>query len=130
MFTSAILDLRLQDTWDPGRLTAEAFRWPTVDPEVPLRELARRVVPRSLAEAGSPVITPASVDPDTGSIRQRNRKYQGSVFQVGSELRAGDVLVPRIGIGPALFVSDRYRGALVSTRFSALRGVDITLGLW
>ncbi|MFG1824247.1 hypothetical protein ACGFIJ_17325 [Microbispora bryophytorum] len=130
MFTSAIFDLRLERNWEPGRLTAEAFRWPTSDPELPLRELATRLAPRSFADAGSPVVTPASVDSQSGGVRRRNKKYQGAVFQVGAELRSGDVLVPRLGVGPALLVSDHLRGALVAARFSALRPLEPELGLW
>ncbi|MCZ7424105.1 hypothetical protein O7607_30410 [Micromonospora sp. WMMA1949] len=130
MFTSAILDLRLERNWEPGRLTAEAFRWPGSDREFPLRELATRLAPRSFADAGSPVVTPASVDPASGGVRRRSKKYQGSVFQVGTELRPGDVLVPRVGLGPAVLVSEHLRGALVAARFSALRPLESELGLW
>ncbi|MEU1964372.1 hypothetical protein ABZ541_04880 [Micromonospora sediminicola] len=130
MFTSAILDLRLERNWEPARLTAEAFRWPGSDPELPLRDLATRLAPRSFADSGSPVVTPASVDPESGGIRRRSKKHQGSVFQVGTELRAGDVLVPRVGLGPALLVSEHLRGALIAARFTALRPLDSELGLW
>ncbi|MFV2114236.1 hypothetical protein ACFHW0_18110 [Micromonospora sp. LOL_025] len=130
MFTSVVLDLRLERSWEPGRLTAEAFRWPTSDRAVPLCDVATRLAPRSFAASGSPVVTPASLDAESGGIRRRSRKYQGSVFQVGAELRAGDVLVPRVGLGPAVLVSEHLRGALVSARFTALRPLDSELGLW
>lgn len=130
MFTAAMFDLRLERDWEPGRLTAEAFRWPTSDPTFPLRELASRLVPRSFADAGSPVVTPAGLDMRNGGVRRRTKKYQGPVFQVGTELRSGDVLVPRLGLGPALLVSAHLRGALVAERFSAFRPHDPELGLW
>ena len=130
MFTSAILDLRGAPNWDPTHLTGEAFRWPSPDPAVRVGDLATRLAPRSFAGAGSPVVTPANVDGTTGSIRRRSRQYQGSVYQVGSELRSGDVLVPRAGTGPALLVSERLRGALISSRFTALRPVDQQFGIW
>lgn len=126
----ALLDLRRELNWDPARLTAEAFRWPRSEHLVPLRELATRLAPRSFAEAGAPVITPQSVDGASGAVRRRSRKYQGSVFQVGAELRNGDVLMPRLRSGPPLLVSDRLTGALVSARYAALRPVERELGLW
>lgn len=132
MFTSAILDLRHQRSWEPGRLTAEAFRWPAADsdPEFPIREIATRLPARSFAEAGSPVVTPSDVDGQSGGVKRRSNRYQGAVYQVGAELRPGDVVVPRAGLGPALLVSDHLRGALLSARFSAIRPVEPDLGLW
>lgn len=130
MYTSAILDLRVERHWEPGRLTAEAFRWPSDDPVVPVRDVATRLVARSFAEAGSPVVTPGDIDVVSGGIRRRSKKYQGSVYQVGAELRPGDVLLPRTGLGPALLVAEQLRGALFSARFSAVRPVDTEFGLW
>ena len=119
----ALLDLRREPSWDPATLTAEAFRWPRLTFAVPLGEVATRLAPRSLADAGSPVITPQVLDPSSGAIRRRSRKYQGSVFQVGAELRPGDVLIPRSGSGPTLLVSERLAGALVSARFPVRQAV-------
>lgn len=130
MFASAILDLPLKSSWDPARLIAAAFRWPADAPEVPLRDIATRLFPRTFADAGSPVVTPQDLDTLTGGVRRRSREYQGAVFQVGGDLRIGDVLVPRAGSGPAILVSEHLRGALVSARFSAIRPVDPELGLW
>jgi hypothetical protein len=132
MFTSAILDLRLNPAWEPGRLTADAFSWPRAgtDPELPMRVIAARVPARSFAEAGSPVVTPGDIDGGSGGVRRRSKRYQGSVYQIGAELRPGDVAVPRTGLGPALLVSERLRGALLSARFSAIRPVEPDLGMW
>ena len=76
MFTSAILDLRLESRdgqpsaalgdREPGRLTAEAFRWPVSAPERAIRELGR-AWPRSVAEGGALVVILANVDATTGS---------------------------------------------------------------
>ncbi|TCI97397.1 hypothetical protein [Aeromicrobium sp. IC_218] len=130
MFISAILDLRGAPNWDPTHLTGNAFRWPSTNPAVRVGDLATRLAPRSFAAAGSPVVTPANVDGTTGSIKRRSKQYQGSVYQAGSELRSGDVLVPRAGTGPALLVSERLRGALISPHFAALRPVDKQFGIW
>lgn len=130
MFSSAVLDLRFEPSWEPGRLTAEAFRWPVEFHQVAIRDIAPRLAPRSFAEAGAPVIGPGDIDSVSGGVRRRGRKYQGSVYQVGAELRDGDVLLPRTGTSPALLVSDHLRGALVSSRFHALRAGEATLGLW
>jgi len=130
IIANAILDLRSEANWEPGRLTAEAFRWPVDFPQVFLRDIAVRRAPRSFADAGAPVVGPGDLDPVSGGIRRRGRKYQGSVYQVGAELRHGDVLLPRTGAGPALFVTERLRGALISSRFHALRPGDEALGLW
>lgn len=130
MYSSAILDLRFEANWEPARLTAEAFRWPIELRQVAVRDIATRLAPTSFAEAGAPVVGVGDVDPVSGGVRRRGRKYQGSVYQVGAELREGDVLLPRTGTGPALLVSDHLRGALVSSRFNALRAADETLSLW
>ena len=111
MYTSALIDLRQEAVWEPGRLTAQAFRWPIDAPLLPVRDLATRLSAHSVANAGAPVITSASIDPETGSIVRRSRTYQGAVFQVGSDLRVGDVLVPR-GVRPAVLCSTISVGLL------------------
>jgi hypothetical protein len=121
MYTSAVLDLRQESAWDPSQLAAQSFKWPIGPPEVTIGELVIRVAPGSVADVGAPVITPANVDDSTGSVRRRARNYQGAVFQVGTELRSGDILVARIGTRPALLVTARLLGSLVSERFTALR---------
>lgn len=130
MSSSAILDLRFEASWEPGRLTAEAFDWPVELRQVALHDIATLLAPRSFTEAGAPVVGPGDIDPVSGGVRRRGRKYQGSVYQVGAELKDGDVLLPQTGTSPALLLSDHLRGALVSSRFHALRPLNETLGLW
>jgi hypothetical protein len=130
MVTSAILDVRREQTWEPARLLAGVFHWPIEAPTVALRDLFARLAPTSFADVGTPVITPGSIDPVLGGVRRRSRKYQGTAYQVGAELRPGDVLVPRSPGGIVMLVSDRMAGALVSSSFYALRPVDETSGLW
>lgn len=128
--TSNLVDLRQHASWEPSRLLAEVFEWPIAVPIVALRDLVSRVAPTSFADVGTPVITPAGIDSVLGGVRRRSRKYQGAAYQVGSELRPGDVLVPRTPSGVALLVSELMAGALVSSSFYALRPGDQTSGLW
>lgn len=121
MYSSTVRDLRQESSWEPNQLTAQSFKWPTDFPVVTIGDLATRVAPGSVADVGAPVITPADVDDVTGSVRRRARAYQGAVFQVGTELRSGDILVPRVGTRPALLVTASLLGSLVSERFTALR---------
>lgn len=130
MCAQIIVDLRQRSMWDPGHLTAESFRWPKTLHVAAIEHLVTRVVPRSFADVGAPVITPASVDKNTGAIRRRARNYQGAVFQVGVELRSGDVLVARTGVSAALLVTDRLLGSLVSERFTALRPQETQYSKW
>ncbi|WP_133120779.1 hypothetical protein [Mycolicibacterium goodii] len=130
MYNSAVVDLRQESSWEPGQLTAHSFKWPTDLPEVRLGDLVIRVAPGSVADAGAPVITPSDVDKVTGSVRRRARTYQGAVFQVGTELRAGDILVPRFGTRPALLVHTILMGSLVSERFTALRPRELEHAGW
>lgn len=130
MYTSVILDLRYETNWEPARLTAESFRWPSPHNVVSIQSLAGRIYPNSIADAGAPVITPVNLNTATGGIRHRSRQYQGVVFQVGRELEQGDVVVPRTGLGPALRISKDLQGALVSSRFIALRPYDSELSAW
>lgn len=128
--TSNLVDLRQHASWEPSRLLAEVFEWPIAVPIVALRDLVSRVAPTSIADVGTPVITPAGIDSILGGVRRRSRKYQGAAYQVGSELRPGDVLVPRTPSGVALIVSELMAGALVSSTFYALRPGDQMSGLW
>jgi len=130
MYTSVVRDLRQEISWEPAWLTAQAFRWPSSWDQTPIRELASRIFPNSIADPGAPVITTANLDGITGGIRRRSRKYQGVVFQVGRELQTGDVVIPHTGLGPALRISDDLRGALVGSRFTALRPHDVELSAW
>ncbi|MFD5469891.1 hypothetical protein [Streptomyces sp. NPDC127105] len=125
------VDLRGEADWDPGRLVGSTFAWPTAAPVVPLRELVTTVRAGSVATAGSPVITPAGLVARTGAIRRRSTKYQGKAFTVGTRgLRRGDVLVPPSPSGPAVLVDDRLNGALLSSRFTALRPLDPVFSRW
>lgn len=127
---STLFDLRLHASWEPSRLLAGAFEWPIQAPTVALRELVSLVAPASFVDAGTPVITPAGVDSIRGGVRRRSRKYQGAVYQVGAELRPGDLLVPRSPSGPVLLVSDTIAGALVSSTYYALRPRQEVSALW
>ncbi|MFA1541683.1 hypothetical protein [Actinomadura monticuli] len=130
MVTSTLLDLRRQPNWDPARLTAEAFQWPTDAPQVRMRDLLSRIAPTGFVDAGTPTITLAGIDPNLGGVRRRSRKYQGAAYQVGADLRAGDLLVPRTPTGVVLLVSERMVGALISSTFYALRSDNETSALW
>ena len=130
MITTARVDLRGRSTWDTGLLTAETFDWPMAAPSVPLADLATLMGGGSVVGRGTRVITPASLDPRSGSVRRRSERYQGPALQVGRELRPGDVLVAANPDTPALLVTDRLRGAAVSTRFSALRPTAEVTSLW
>ncbi|MET9966039.1 hypothetical protein ABZZ80_09055 [Streptomyces sp. NPDC006356] len=132
MSTSLVVDLRRDGlAWDPVRLAASAFEWPTRAPLASLRELADSPRPGTVTRAGAPVITPADLAASTGAIRRRSTRYQGSAFVVGPHgLRPGDVLVPPSVAGPALLVDERLNGALFSSRFTALRPAASSVALW
>jgi hypothetical protein len=125
-----VVDLRRVGSWDPSGLLFQMFKWSTDAPTVALRDLVSRVAPASFADVGAPVITPAGVDPILGGVRRRSHKYQGAAYQVGSELRPGDLLVPRSPAGVALLISDRLVGALASAGFYAIRPGDQLSALW
>lgn len=125
------IDLRGEADWDPGHLVGSQFVWPTRAPVVPLQTLVSTVPAGSVANVGSPVITPASLVARTGAIRRRSTKYQGKAFTVGMRgLRHGDIMVPPSASGPAILVDDRLEGALLSSRFTALRPLDPALSRW
>lgn len=130
MIATAQVDLRGRPTWDTGVLISEDFHWPTDAPVVPLLELVIRVAPGSVVEAGAQVITPASLDPMSGGVRRRSQRYAGSVFQVGRDLQMHDLLVPASPDAPVLLITERLRGALVSSRFTALRPAGGATPLW
>lgn len=130
MIVTARVDLRGRPTWDTGILTTETFRWPTDAPRVALGELVTQVVSSSIVEAGVQVITPASLDAAIGGVRRRSLRYQGSVFQVMRDLQIDDVLVPPNAEAPVLLVTEALRGALVSSRFTALRPSGNVIPLW
>lgn len=125
------VDLRDRATWNMATLTAETFQWPTTAPRVALRQLISQIVaPKSVVQAGVQVVTPDSIDEETGGIRRRSWKYQGSVFQVKRDLEVGDLLVAPRPETPALLVTENLRGALVSSRFTALRTSGAATPLW
>lgn len=130
MIAVSRVDLRGRPTWDTGVLTAETFEWPMAAPSIPLSELVTLVRGGSVVARGTRVITPASLDPWSGGVRRRSERYQGPAFQVGRELQSGDVLVASSPDIPVLLVTDRLRGAAVSTRFSALRPNSEVTPLW
>lgn len=130
MIAIARVDLRGRSTWDTGLLTAETFDWPIAVPNVPLSDLATLVSGGTPVAPRTRVITPASLDPRSGGVRRRSERYQGPALQVGRELQSGDVLVAGNPDTPALLVTDRLRGAAVSTRFTALRPTAEITSLW
>ena len=130
MATSDIFDLRRHANWEPSRLLAGAFEWPIDSATVALRDLVSRVAPTSFADVGTPVITPAGIEPILGGVRRRSRRYQGAVYQVGAELRPGDLLVPHSPSGLAILVSDLMSGALFSSTFYALRPSEQNCAPW
>lgn len=130
MIAVARVDLRGATTWDTALLTARTFEWPISAPGVPLSELVTMVSGGSLVGKGTQVITPASLDPQSGGVRRRSERYQGLALQVGRELQTGDVLVPGSPDAPAVLVTNRLRGATVSTGFTALRPTAEVTSLW
>jgi hypothetical protein len=127
---TAQLDLRGRSTWDTGVLTAETFHWPTDAPVLRLSELMTPVAASSVVKTGAQVVTPASLDPETGAVRRRSQRYQGSVFQVGRDLQFNDLIIPTVAEVPVLLVTQHLRGALVSSRFSALRSTGDVTAIW
>lgn len=124
MNATAIVDLRKEAVWDPGRLVAMAFRWPLQWPSLQLDEIGNRIEPRLFVEHGSQVIVPEGLDLVNGGVRRRTTKYQGAGYLVGGDagnLQPGDVLVPRRADLPALMVHADLSGATVSGGFSAYR---------
>ncbi|WP_441958712.1 hypothetical protein [Mycolicibacterium houstonense] len=130
MTVTTLVDLRGRATWETGILTAETFRWPTDAPRVALADLVTAIVASSIVNAGAQVITPASLDGLTGGIRRRTQRYQGPVFQVTRDLLVDDLLVPPNAEAPVLRVTEHLTGALVSTRFIALRPTGNAKPLW
>lgn len=133
MISTTVVSLRERPNWDPAALTAEALEWPAHNyPTVPLRDLARSLLPDSWVEHDVPVITPGSLDPLGGGIRKRSRKYRGAAFQVGSAehgLLASDLLVPMNPELPLLLLRPEHLGSLVSSAFLVLRPRE-GLALW
>lgn len=133
MSGTATVDLRVERTWDLGRLLAEAFEWPVDWRTVPLGEIAAMIPRTASPTEGALVIAPGGLDARTGGIRRRTDKYLGNVYQVGvseRSLREGDLLVPPIASLPVLYVTPAMQGALVAGSFLALRAGADSLWLW
>lgn len=130
MTVTTLVDLRGRTSWETGILTAETFRWPTDAPRAALADLATAIVASSIVKAGVQVITPASLDGESGGIRRRTQRYQGPVFQVARDLQVDDLLVPLNAEAPVLRVAEHLTGALVSTHFIALRPTGNAKSLW
>lgn len=124
MTLTSLVDLRDERTWEPARLMAATFEWPSDLPRVAVGDVVSTVLPSGVAPEGTQVVTPGNLDRVAGGIRSRSRKYQGPVYQVGSadnDLHAGDVLVPPSSEAPALLVTEDFVGSTFSARFMALR---------
>jgi hypothetical protein len=131
VIATARIDLRGRPTWDTAMLTVEAFHWPTDAPNVALKDLvAPLTTAGSIVEAGVQVVTPTGLDEASGGIRRRSQRYQGSVFQVTRDLQINDLLVAPSPEAPVLLVTEHLQGALVSSRFTALRTTGAVTPLW
>lgn len=130
MLASTVVDLRTRPAWDPAKLLVADFQWPASDPLFALGDLATSVSPDAIAAQGMAVVTPASIDPVSGGIRRRSRRYQGGSFQVGTSLLAGDLLIPSTPLTPVLLVDERLVGALVAAHFRAMRPGPNVSSLW
>lgn len=133
MSGAATVDLRVERTWDLGRILANAFEWPVDWRTVSLGEIAAVIAPTTSPPEGALVIAPGGLDARTGGIRRRTDRYLGNVYQVGASersLREGDLLVPPIASLPVLYVTAAMQGALVAGSFLALRTDADALWLW
>lgn len=137
MIASAIVSLREESSWEPGRLTAEVFRWPAGnDRQAVLADLVTVLTPDAWADDQALVITPGSLDPVSYGIRRRSRKHPGSVHQVRSGdggVHPGDLLVPLSPNAPVVLVHPGLAGALIASTFLVLRPYEDLvdgLGLW
>ena len=133
MITSAVVSLGGEPSWDPVHLTASAFRWPSEDSgTAAIGDLVTTLLPDGWVDKDVPIITPGGLDPVSGGIRRRSRKYRGPAYRVrasGRGLLPGDLLVPLTPEIPAMLVRPDLVGSMVSQSFLALRPRD-DLGLW
>lgn len=135
MISSTVVALRDAPTWDPVTLTAAALKWPgNATHTVALRDLAVALKADGWIEEQLPVVTPASLDPVSGGVRKRSRKYRGAVFQVRESergLRPGDVLVPTTPTLPLLLLRPHHLGSFISSAFLAVRPrAGLELWVW
>lgn len=133
MAAAITVDLRNESNWDPRRLLASAFVWPTDWSLVAIGDIAETIPTSASPPEGALVVVPGGLDPRTGGIRSRSEKYLGSVYQVGGSgrnLREGDLLVPPSPQQPVLYVTEAMEGSLVAGTFIALRVDDGSLWVW
>jgi hypothetical protein len=133
MAAAVTVDLRNESSWDPLRLLASAFAWPTGWPLVAIGDIAVMIPTSASPPEGALVIVPGGLDSRTGRIRRRSEKYLGSVYQVGGSgrnLREGDLLVPPSPQLPVLYVTEAMEGALVAGSFTALRVDGSSIWVW
>lgn len=130
MFASAEVDLALEQSWEPGRLLAEKFRWPVGVPLVRLDEVAEIITATVSPTEGVPVIVPSSLD---AGVQRRVLKSLRPVYQVGETsggLRPGDLLIPPLASQSVLLVTPAMVGSLVSGVFAAVRPGEDGLWIW
>ena len=130
-----LVELQGHLSWDPSELLLRSFEWPTEWPLERLSEITQRLTPRVLVNAGTPVITPDSIDKLYGGVRNRTLRYQGSAFQVGrdpEDLRPGDLILPKRPKVPPILIGDSLVGAIISDDFYAFRPTEWAFGavLW
>lgn len=111
------------DTWEPAQFLPSA--WLAAPPSYggpasPLADLATLLPIRGRAGAREDVATPGFVDRDSGAIikLRPGRDEPSCLFEDG--LRERDILVPTVGDGPCVLVSDEHR-ALAFVGFLPLR---------
>lgn len=133
--TTAVLQLRGRRTWAPSALLAPPASeiWPSRQPLVPLGAIAQFNGPEGSAAPDQAVVSPSTVDADTGVIRGTKRRFPGLIRTVGTEegarLRPGDLLVPTIWHAHVLLVSAEHSGFAFSAAYLALRPVVLREGL-
>lgn len=128
-----MIDLRKERIWDPARLVAAAFRWPSQWPLLRLDDFGTRIEPAQFVEQGTQVIAPDGLDRVHGGVRRRTTNYQGAGYLVGGDaqnLQLGDVLVPVRADLPALMVDENMSGSTLSRGFLAYRFINRTDAFW
>jgi hypothetical protein len=95
---------------------------PTDVPAVHLGELVEPVSAQPVPAVIREWVMPPNVHRETGAVRVRHRRDKSGVgYALGSNLVAGDVLVPRRSIRPCVLVDDRFKGVAFSEGFTAIR---------
>lgn len=117
-----------ESTWDPAVLLAPepATSWP-VPVNMTLADVTSRVMPsQALQET---VISPADIDPASGSITVHSRRGRGWAFRFEADgLRTGDLLMA--AGRPVLLMRQEHSKLQFSTAFRALRVNEGTDELW